>query len=174
MSSALPRIDNVMSLGVFPSMSPQNWALFHDAQKWLSRERLALGANKHIELANPRPTLNGITCDLRKVVDLDEDVRLLFQRYNPLCAPIKSGYDDAMKGNTFTVALATDAKLATEEAGTALTSQGLARRILDEPKALISLILLVCVCAAFTTSGQSWLSLAHGLYALSNLAPFRQ
>jgi hypothetical protein len=158
-------------------MSAQHWALFHDVQKWLTQERLGLGSNKHIELANPRPTLNGITCDLRKVVALDEDVRTLFKRYNPLCGPVNGGYDDAMKGNTFSVALKTDVHLVPDQGGSSSgsgsLSQGLVGRILDEPKGLISLMLLTCICAAFTTSGQSWMNLARALYGLLSLVPFR-
>ena len=60
---SLPTLDTTAS----QALSPQCWALFHHVQTWLTRERSHLGSNKHIELANPRPTLNGITCDLRKV-----------------------------------------------------------------------------------------------------------
>ena len=101
---------------------------------------------------------------------LDDDLRILFQTYNPLCGTVKCTFDDVSKGNTYTINLATDVKFAVEGASSSASFVG---RILDEPKALISLIVLICVCAAFTTSGQSWLKLARGLYALLNHAPFR-
>jgi len=164
----LPTLDTTAG----QTLSPEAWALFHNVQQWLTSQRSGLGANKHIELANPRPTLRGITCDLRKVVMLDDDVRTLFQQhYDSLCGTVKTSFDDASKGNTYTVNLATSVKLPVT--GGAGTGEGAATstvfgRILDEPKALILLILLICVCAAFTTSGKSWLNLAHALHALWN------
>ena len=159
----LPKLD----VAGHHNLSPQHWALFHDVQKWLAHERAALGSNKHMELANPRPTLQGITCDLRKVVTLEEEVRVLFRSYNDLCGTVKCTYDEAGKGNTYTVSLATDKQLAPSSEGSTSSWAG---RIFDEPKALILLMVLVCVCAAFTTSSQRWLRLGHVLYALLNPA----
>jgi len=162
----LPTLDTTAG----QTMSPEAWALFHSVQQWLSHQRSGLGANKHIELANPRPTLRGITCDLRKVVMLDDNVRTLFQdHYDSLCGTVKTSFDDASKGNTYTISLATSAKLPIAGVlGAEEVTSTVFGRILDEPKALISLIILICVCAAFTTSGKSWLNLVHALHALWN------
>ena len=169
--STLPRLATVGG-GVSSALSPQQWALFHDAQRWLSSQKARLGANKHVELANPHPTLKGLTCELNNVVELDDDLIPLFKQYNDLCGNVKTARNDARGGHVFSVALATNVTLPVSDAKGGSSSSGLAGRILDEPKPLISLILLVSVCAAFTTSGESWIKVAHGLYALLSLAPF--
>jgi|WetSurMetagenome_2_1015567.scaffolds.fasta_scaffold01048_7 hypothetical protein len=162
----LPTLDLSVSNS---ALGPQHIALYHDVQKWLANERSQLGANRNIELANPKPTVGGISCELRKVVELEDDVREVFKKYHHKCGYVKCRHDDVGKANVYTVTLATDAKM--DVSTTASGSVGIGARILDEPRALILLILLVCVCAAFTTSGQSWLSLARGLSAL--LSPAR-
>jgi hypothetical protein len=174
-SAGLPRLDG-LAAGSNATLSPQQWALYHDVQKWLTRQRTQLGPNSHMELANPRPTLLGIACDIRKLVGMDDAIHQLFKNYNPLCGTVQCAYDDAMKGNVYTVMLATNANLATAEGSggggdSGSGAQGVIGKILDEPKALLTLILAVSLCAAFTTSGQSWLKMANGLYALLNLGP---
>jgi hypothetical protein len=173
MSSGLPRLDSFApKTGDISDLTPQQRALYHDVQKWLARQRTGLGTNSHVELSNPRPTIMGITCDVRGVVALDEELRTLFQQYNQLCGPITPHYDDAMRGNLCKVALATNVELATQETeAKGSGAKGLVGRILDEPTGLIVLMTLTCVCAAFTTSAQSWIRLGQGLYALLSLAP---
>lgn len=110
-------------------------------------------------------------------MDLEDNVRELFKKYNPLCGYVKCSHDDVSKGNVYTVTLATDVKFddaSTSSGSGGGSSSGFVGRILDEPRALILLILLVCVCAAFTTTGQSWLTLGRGLSALLNPALSRQ
>jgi hypothetical protein len=139
-------------------LSPAQSALYHEVATWLAQIKYTLGANAFVELTDPTPTIGGISCHLQGVARNDETLANLFRdRYGTGCGRVTGAWDDATGSNLYRVEIAYQAQV---------PSSGRVGRILDEPKLLISGLLLVVVSASFTTSAGQWQNLARGLYEL--------
>ena len=135
-------------------LSPEQEELFQDIRSWLVDKRTSLKANKWIELSDPTPTIQGITCVLEGVVDCNDDIVRLFHSVGG--SDVRSVKDDVTRDHVFRV----DLRLTPGRSAKMGVSGG-GGSFLDEPRVLITGIALTLLSAAFTTPLSTWLNLAR-------------
>ncbi len=151
-SNGFPTLDG--SGGGGGGLDPRDAELFHAAQQWLTQHRGRLGANRYIELADPQATHMGLSCTVRGVVELTDEIRDMFKGFDRKSSTVATIQNDATGGHGFRVTLG---------GGGPRLGKASIGRFLDEPRLIISLILLVFISAAFTTPASRWSQLARSL-----------
>jgi hypothetical protein len=154
--------------------------LYRDVEKWLANVRSQLGENRDIKLVNPVGShVGGIKCEVQCVAKPSIELFRLFrvqpvvrsffclfanalrEAYNPDCSDLTSYVDDESRQNVYHVTIPFPPGGFSEAALASVGSGGAGGwpAFLDEPKVLITSLLVTAVSAVLTTKASQWTNL---------------
>ncbi len=140
-------------------LPPYQEDAFQDLCTLLAQKRTGLGPNKWIELVEPCATVTGITCVVQGVETCDAELNKVFHTMGG--SDVRSEKDDTTREHVYRVDF--KLKLPLKPAARSSATGG---SFLDEPRVLITGLVLVTLSAVLTTPAAPWMSLAHVLSEL--------
>lgn len=153
-------------------LSKHQWNIYQAAERWLASVRDGLEKNRDIELKNPIPAATGgIICDVMYVNNISPIAYIFQDNLHPGCGVINQRYDDETQGNLYTVSFPPDLVKNSEQYENAplhtelsFGPENFLVRFLNEPKSIMTALLVTCFSASVTTNHSLWKNLGVWVY----------
>ena len=137
--------------------------LYRDVERWLANARGRFVENRHVELSNPVGShQGGIKCEVLRASKPNKEFFDMFKAYDAGCSDLLPEMDDELGRNVYHVFIPfpRDGRLSDLQA----TGRGGGGfwwpAFLDEPRVIITGLMVTAVSAAFTTKWSQWMSFA--------------